>query len=218
MEKITKPDLSTIPELSELEKHFLKWGQEFEKLLQNSGKSSNFTWRGGLYEEIRTQLSLIVVGHCTFCDGYPIATISKETLEHYFPKKEFPLKAYEWYNLFYCCDKCQSEANKRKFQFTLKPDEASYSFSDYFWFDLDSGELKVLENLKTDNPDAFTKATEFLLRYGISNNPRRNSARKSIFRDIQNHLSAKSAAIDTRERDDFPYRYIYDFCLQLNEK
>lgn len=218
MEKIIKPNLSTIPTLSDLAANFIQWGQDFEKFLQEGGKSAKFSWKGGLYNEIRNQLYIITQGHCSFCDGHPIATISKETIEHYYPKIEFPLRAYDWNNLFYCCDKCQSEANKKQFKITLKPDDSSYQFSDYFWFDLGSGELKVFENLEKDNPEAFDKANSFLLRYGISNNPVRNMARKLTFKHIQNHLTAKSTTGDDTERDDFPYRYIYDYCLFLESQ
>ena len=104
----------------------------------------------------------------------------------------------------------QSEANKRLFSDTLKPDEASYSFEAYFYFDLGTGQLVVLENLEKENPTAFQRATNFLLRYGINSNPKRNQARKDIFIDIKNHLKFADAT-DTRIRDDFKYRYVYDF-------
>lgn len=218
MEKITKLAVTEIPTLSELEKNYIQWGQEFSEQLQKGGKSLkfNFDRKKGLYNEMRNQLCLITKEHCSFCDGHPIGKESKETIEHYYPKSEFPLKSYDWDNLFYCCDKCQSEANKIQFQETLKPDSASYQFSDYFYFDLGSGELKVLENLETENPQAFKHANAFLIRYGICNNPKRKSARISLYKDIQNHFTAKSLTDDNRLRDDFSYRYVYDFYVKLN--
>ncbi len=216
MEKITKTPLSALPSLSELASNYVQWGKEFDEKLKNKGKSSDFTWKGGLYEEMRHQLCLITKEHCSFCDGYPIAHISKETIEHYFPKGEYPLKSFDWDNLFYCCDKCQSEANKRKFQETLKPDSSTYKFEDYFYFDLGSGELKILENLEKDNLESFKKANAFLIRYGINNNPKRNSARKSVYKDIHNYFSAKHITGDERQRDDFMYRYVYDHYVEVN--
>ncbi len=217
MEKITKPLIADIETLTLLRDNYIRWGQEFSEHLNRGGKSSAFAWKGGIYNEIRHQLSLITKEHCSFCDGYPIAHTSKETIEHYYPKAEYPLQSFEWENLFYCCDKCQSEANKIRFQETLKPDMPTYQFPDYFYFDLDSGELKVLENLETDNPQAFEKANAFLIRYGISNNPKRNSARKSVYKDIRNHFAAKDTTGDERQRDDFMYRYVYDYFVELNE-
>jgi uncharacterized protein (TIGR02646 family) len=216
MEKITKPSISDIPTLIELSNNYIQWGKDFAEKLGKGGKSSAFTWKGGLYNEMRHQLCLITKEHCTFCDAFPVAHISKETIEHYFPKGEYPLKSYDWDNLFYCCDKCQSEANKINFIETLKPDTSTYTFSDYFYFDLGSGELKVLENLKMTNPTAFENATAFLIRYGISNNPKRNRARITLFKEIQNHFAAKSITDDIRKRDDFMYRYVYDYYVNLN--
>jgi uncharacterized protein (TIGR02646 family) len=216
MEKITKTPLSKLPKLGELAKNYIQWGQEFEKKLKNGGKSSDFTWKGGLYNEMRLQLAIITKEHCSFCDAFPVAHISKETIEHYYPKAEFPQLSYNWDNLFYCCDKCQSEANKMPFQETLKPDNPSYKFSDYFYFDLGSGELKVSENLENDNPEAFKKANAFLVRYGISNNPKRRNARIALYKDIQNHFAAKTVTIDERQRDDFMYRYVYDHYVKVN--
>jgi uncharacterized protein (TIGR02646 family) len=216
MEKITKPSISAIPTLIELSNNYIQWGKDFEKHLQNGGKSSAFTWKSGLYSEMRNQLRLITKEHCTFCDGHPIGHISKETIEHYFPKEQYPLISYDWDNLFYCCDKCQSEANKIPFQESLKPDNSTYQFDDYFYFDLGSGELKILENLANDKPEAFAKANAFLLRYGISNNPIRNKERKFIFRVIQNDLKSNNSEIYDFKRDDFSYRYIYDYIVKLN--
>lgn len=217
MEKITKPSITQIETLVELSKNYIQWGKDFEKHLKDGGKSSAFTWKGGLYEEMRRQLSLITKEHCTFCDGFPVAHISKETIEHYYPKGEYPLKSFDWDNLFYCCDKCQSEANKIKlFIETLKPDTTTYKFSNYFYFDLGSGEINVLENLETENLEAFEKANAFLIRYGI-NSDIRKTLRKTIYQDIQNHFAAKTITDDFRQRDDFMYRYVYDHCVKNNQ-
>jgi uncharacterized protein (TIGR02646 family) len=215
MEKITKTPLSVLPSLSVLADNYVQWGIDFKKYLDTGGKSSDFSWRSKLlYEEMRTQLRLITKEHCSFCDAHPLLDKSKEGIEHYFPKNQYPLMAYDWMNLFYCCDKCQSESTK-KFQETLKPDDSSYQFDSYFYFDLGSGKIEVLENLEVDNLEAFTKATAFLIRYGI-NTPTRIYARKSLYQDVRNFFIAKTITKDARERDDFPYRYVYDHYLKVN--
>lgn len=212
MEKITKPTVTDIPSLKALAENYIKWGEEFEQKLKNGGKSSNFSWKGRLYEAMRKELCLVTKNHCSFCDDYPIGRQSTKEIEHYFPKEKYPLMAYDWNNLFYCCHMCNIDANKTKFLPTLKPDDTSYEFETYFWFDLQSGELKVYENLEQDNPNHFAKANAFLARYGI-NTPTRTSVRKDIFKDIKNHFIAKSLTDDYRIRDDFAYRYIYDYCI-----
>jgi uncharacterized protein (TIGR02646 family) len=216
MEKITKPSISNIPTLTELSNNYIQWSKDFAEKLKKDGKSSTFAWKSGLYNELRNQLCFITKEHCTFCDAFPVGHISKETIEHYFPKEQYPLKSYDWDNLFYCCDKCQSEANKIKFIETLKPDTATYKFSNYFYFDLGSGKINVLENLETENLEAFDKANAFLIRYGI-NSDIRKTLRKTIYQDIQNHFAAKTIKDDFRQRDDFTYRYVYDHYVKNNQ-
>jgi uncharacterized protein (TIGR02646 family) len=218
MEKIIKPPLTSLPVLSKLAQNYVVWGQEFQKILQEGGKSSQFSFHRakGLYKTMRDQLCLITKEHCSFCDTYPVGDKSKETIEHYYPKNEYPLQSYDWDNLFYCCDKCQSDANKTAFQETLKPDDLQYQFTDYFYFDLQTGELKVLEHLEINNSTAFTNANTFLTRYGINNNPKRNRARIALYKDIHNHFTARQMTGDDRQRDDFMYRYVYDFYVEMN--
>ncbi|MEO0041457.1 MAG: hypothetical protein RL329_905 [Bacteroidota bacterium] len=217
MEQIIKPIVTAIPILSDLANHYVQWGQDFALFLQSGGKSSKFTFerKKGLYPKMRNQLALITKDHCSFCDTYPVGDKSKETIEHYYPKSDYPLLAYDWNNLFYCCDRCQSEANKTAFTATLKPDDLDYQFSNYFYFDLQSGEIKVFEDLERTNLIDFEKATNFLKRYGI-NHPKRNSARIALYKDIRNHFIAKKITGDERIRDDFMYRYVYDFYLEIN--
>jgi uncharacterized protein (TIGR02646 family) len=215
MEKINRLPITNYLLLKTLADNWQNWGKEYKENLDSKGKRGvGFSWRQGIYTALRHQLFLLTQGHCTFCDGYPIGETSKETIEHFYPKNDFPLQAYEWENLFYCCDKCQSEANKLAFIVTLKPDEATYTFDDYFYFDLESGELKVLENLEITNLPAFQNANIFLQRYGI-NNPIRNQSRINLFQDVKNHLQNVQNEDDKRTRDDFNYRYVYDFATSL---
>lgn len=215
MEKINKQLISNYPTLKALADNWEIWGQEYQEHQNTKGKKGiDFSWRKGIYPELRSQLFLLTQGHCTFCDGYPIGENSKETIEHYFPKNDFPLQAYEWENLFYCCDKCQSEANKIPFIATLKPDDTTYSFNELFYFDYGTGELNVLEHLESTDIAKFQNAKSFLQRYGI-NSPIRNQSRKNLFQDIKNHLQNTGNQEDNRLRDDFKYRYIYDFASSL---
>ncbi len=215
MEKINKLPISDYPTLKTLADNWETWSQEYQEHQNTKGKKGvDFSWRKGVYPALRSQLFLLTQGHCTFCDGYPIGESSKETIEHYFPKNDFPLRAYEWENLFYCCDKCQSEANKIPFVVTLKPDDTTYSFNELFYFDYGTGELNVLENLEITNIAKFQNAKNFLQRYGI-NSPIRNQSRKNLFQDIKNHLQNVEIQEDTRIRNDFKYRYIYDFVSSL---
>ncbi len=228
MEKINKRKLENIPTLQKLYDNWEKWGQDYKIFLDNGSSKSPkgvkkvgqiFSWRENIYDELRTQIQIYDGkshrdAHCCFCDGYPIGESSKETIEHFHPKADFPLLAYDWDNLFYCCDVCQSEANKIPFTYTLKPSDSDYMFDSYFYFDLGSGEVKVLENLEKDSPDEYKKGEDFLKRYGI-NNDKRNIARKNLFLDVKNFFQNQSNTDDVRIRHDFKYRFVYDFAKKI---
>jgi 5-methylcytosine-specific restriction endonuclease McrA len=142
MEKINKRKLENIPTLQKLHDNWERWGQDY-KIFLDSGSpkkqkgvkkvGQDFSWRENIYDELRTQIQIYDGkshrdNHCCFCDGYPIGENSTETIEHFHPKVQYPLKAYDWDNLFYCCNKCQSEANKMPFTFTIMPSDANYLF------------------------------------------------------------------------------------------
>jgi len=206
MEKIDRKPLSEIPTLKKLEDNWEKWGIE-SKAWRSSGR---------LYLEIRKQLENMTLEHCSFCDDFPIGANSTETIEHYFPKKEYFCFMYCWENLFYCCTKCQSEANKHSFEYTLKPDNTDYRFEDYFYYHIKSGELRVLENLEIDS-DKHLKANQFLERYGINKNPKRIAARKATFENVLNRLKIANPN-DLRSRNDFEFRYVYDEAKRIYEQ
>lgn len=211
MEKITRKPLSEIPSLKVLLDNWEQWGKEYKARMDAApNQSSRFTWRGRVDRPLRVELDTLTRGHCNFCDGL-LGPQSTETIEHYKPKTDFPLEAYDWPNLYFCCNACQSEANKRPFAETLRPDNADYEFDRYFYFDRQTGEVKVMENL--EEPD-FTRADGFLKRYGISSNPKRNKSRQNEFMNIKNYLLER--AEDGRVRDDFPYRFVFDYALFLS--
>ncbi len=216
MEKINKPPITDIPALKNLEEKWEQWGKELQDHQNSKGKrGQKFSWREGCDKDLRPLLHDLTQGHCSFCDGFPIGEVSLEPIEHYFPKAQFPLMAYQWENLFYCCDKCNSEANKTTFEYTLKPDDTDYTFSSYFYFDSDTGKITVLENLENSAPKKFNKANKFLQRYGI-NTPKRNMARIHLMNDIKNFHNNKNPS-DSRKRKDFKYRYIFDYISRLKQ-
>ncbi len=81
MEKIKKPKISEIETLKIHEEKLKNWC-EIKKEWQSSGM---------IYKLLRDELSKLTNEHCSFCDGFPLNDTSKETIEHYFPKKMFPL-------------------------------------------------------------------------------------------------------------------------------
>jgi len=213
MEKLIRPKLEDLPALKELKENWQLWGDECK-----AGKKK---WRSDtkIYYEIRNTLEKINNQHCSFCDDKPLGVRSKKTIEHYFPKgkDEFPCLTFSWENLFYCCDMCQSNSNKLPFEYTLKPDNEAYSFEDYFYYDTEEGELKVLENLIKENSEKFEKATAFLKRYGLTGDNKLRQVRKDKFIEVFRELKDEDDTFDKKERDDFAFRFVYDAAKEFYE-
>ena len=213
MEKLTRPDLDAIPELIELRNSWESWGQEFKSKLEAGGKSSDFSWKKNINNPLVSILANLSYNHCNFCDSY-LGGSSTYQLEHYYPKNEYPLLSYNWNNLFLCCNVCNSNANKqRTFIDNLKPDHPDYSFDSVFYFDAFTGKVEIIETLKVQNGNLFLKASNFLIRYGINNEEneknKRCFLRKTEYQNIKNYFKNKED--DLRTRDDFEFRYIYDY-------
>lgn len=112
------------------------WGMLYEQYLISKPTSDYFYWHG-IYDEIEDALFDMTNNHCSFCDIQPLRA-SGPTVEHFRPKKKFPLLAYYWSNLFYCCTNCQKKGTKFSNKL-LKPDQANYKFRYYFIYSYSTG-------------------------------------------------------------------------------
>lgn len=205
---IDRKELKTIVDLATLASNWEQWGIEYE-LFKNGNREDgqDFSWRSGIYFALRKELAELTENHCSFCDSYPF-DMTKETIEHYRPKNEFPRQAYQWRNLFYCCDRCQSKSNK-KYESNIKPDHKGYEFDRFFYVDLGTFKIEVHDDLKSNE---IILAQNFIERYGI-NDPRRIARRKNVYFDLKNYFRVEYGETHQRERNDFPYRYMYDYLL-----
>jgi uncharacterized protein (TIGR02646 family) len=77
------------------------------------------------------ELLAMTQNHCSFCDCHPMTRIGP-TIEHFKPKIDFPLLAYQWENLFICCHRCQWGKCDQYSELLLKPDLPDYEFDQYF--------------------------------------------------------------------------------------
>lgn len=133
--------------------------------------------------------------HCSFCDGFPVAALSVETIEHFIPKSTFPRKAFEWGNLFYCCTRCQAAKKERFDPNILKPDESDYDFSRYFICDFTTGKIGPNPTASSgEQQRAQTTITHYKLNDGILPDERRR------------WLQIRSRSVSGSELDDFAYR------------
>lgn len=82
--------------------------------------------------------------HCSYCDMTPINPPGRETIDHFHPKSgphgRLDL-AFEWTNLFYCCDHCQQMKRDQFEEALLKPDTPDYDFDAYFQWDFATGQI-----------------------------------------------------------------------------
>lgn len=94
-------------------------------------------------EHILPELMRQTDHHCSYCDGYPVTTVSLDTIDHFRPKEKTsrPDLAYEWTNLFYACSGCQTEKGSRFNERVLKPDVDGYEWQAYFRFNTETGFL-----------------------------------------------------------------------------
>lgn len=173
------------------------WTEDFVSA-RKGNPSHKFSWRDkDCYQAIRQRLSAMTQAHCAFCDGQ-IGTESRETVEHFKPKSEFPGLAYDWLNLFPCCDVCQSHKLEKFDESLLKPDVDDYRFGDYFIANYKTGELEPLPSA----PDFAKYRAEITIRlYGL-NIPARNKAR---IREMERFIRDSQAFLD-----DYNYRFFLE--------
>jgi uncharacterized protein (TIGR02646 family) len=84
----------------------------------------------GILETLQDMLSRHTSMHCHYCDSI-MGYSSRDTIDHFLPKKHFPHLAYEWSNLYLCCDGCQRKGTRYD-ERALRPDEPGYIFNRYF--------------------------------------------------------------------------------------
>lgn len=180
-----------------LQNNAANWNAEFvsARIIKPTHK---FSWRNTVcYNAIRQALVSMTQQHCAFCDG-PIGSESRETVEHFRPKRKFPELAYDWDNLFPCCDMCQSTKLEQFDEALLKPDLPDYFFHHYFIVNYRTGEIEPAENA---DESAKQRAQTTIELYGLKLE-KRNIMR---LRELQHYMRDPNPQID-----DYNYRYFLD--------
>jgi uncharacterized protein (TIGR02646 family) len=178
-----------------------KWGKQYAAKLNDSQKQNDFQW--ATYKTQRVNkileplLCAITQNHCSFCDIFPLQQ-SGGTIEHFKPKKQFPLLSHTWENLFYCCHKCQEKGEKFDSNL-LKPDELTYLFDDFFICTTQDERIMIVPNPRADVSDQ-QRAVITIELYGL-NSFGRPEARWLVLNQFQD---SKNPILD-----DFAYRYLF---------
>jgi uncharacterized protein (TIGR02646 family) len=152
-----------------------KWNQQWVTLLQGNPRATFSWYRSGGQSARDVALPALkeqTLAHCSFCDGFPVEGISRETIEHFRPKCEgkFPERAYSWENLYYCCDQCQSCKGEGWDEGLLAADADDYTFERFFEFDFTTGEMRPSTNATEGDRQ---RATITLQMYGLDSPSRR---------------------------------------------
>ncbi|ORM63348.1 hypothetical protein PRCB_09945 [Pantoea rodasii] len=178
-----------------LEEHQQDWTARYI-VARSQNPAARFRWFSeACYHAVRTALLEMTQHHCAFCDGF-IGSESRETLEHFKPKSQFPESAFDWENLFPCCDMCQSQKREKYHAALIKPDRPDYDFDDYFICNFDNGEVAVAPDRLAENQHAAAITLE---TYGL-NLPMRKKERLR-------QLRIWHAMGNRAELNEFAYRY-----------
>lgn len=195
----------------------------FVKEHRATGKTPSCGWPkvsivNGELTTLQKLLSEHTRKHCNYCDslmGYP----SRDTIDHFLPKKHFPCLAYVWTNLYLCCDGCQRKGTRYN-KNALRPDEPGYSFSRYFRYKSD-GTISVIAANITDHERA-----EITIEVLDLNDPELVSDRCRAFRQFQiprrrpvpKGLDARTASLrEAAFRPSFEDKPFRDFFAQAPE-
>ena len=142
-------------------------------------------------------LIAMTLNHCSYCDGFPLGETSRRTIDHFKPASKFPHLAYQWENLFICCDVCQQRLDAYD-NLLLKPDAADYSFKRYFQFNPSTGRI-------VPNPQGTARDREcakITIRLFDFNNWVRRNSRLRFFKIFK---TARISGINDR-----PFRFLFE--------
>jgi uncharacterized protein (TIGR02646 family) len=137
--------------------------------------------------------------HCAYCDGFPLDVVSVETIDHFRPKSQFPALAFQWENLYLCCEGCQREKGSDFDDAWLRPDAVDYRFERYFVVNFRTGEIEVHPGASARDQE---RARATIEDFGL-NKPARVSDRLRQRRRWAQRLQAGSTDVTA----ELPYRF-----------
>jgi len=177
-----------------------QWGLEWEQR-RKENPSANFHWHQIDGERVNQKLLPILKeqtqDHCSFCDAFPVAPPSIETVEHFRPKSSFPRQAYAWGNLYFCCAHCQQKGEEFD-EALLQPDADDYEFDRYFRWDFTRGTMEINT---LANPDDQRRAAVTIRLYQLNK-------KHPLYRKLA--LKNRSAAA---QPDEISYRHYVNSSL-----
>jgi uncharacterized protein (TIGR02646 family) len=171
----------------------LGWTEAFVQARVNG--AARFRWPSDpCYQAVRATLLTMSTHHCAFCDGL-LGQTSRETVEHFRPKATFPELAYDWHNLFPCCDCCQSAKREEFDEALLQPDGPGYRFEEFFLLRYETGALEARPDASEMNRQ---RANVTIGLYALNTAERKRARLQQI-----KHFSRDPDPV----LEDYPYRF-----------
>jgi len=188
------------PQPAFLQENYKRWGwAHYNKRTENP--SAPFAWRinqgSRVNDLIWDALNVVAKDHCAFCDGYPLGTFARRTIEHFRPVSLYPRLAYTWANLFICCDRCQAAKRAQFDKLLLKPDTLDYAFERYFIVNYRTGEIEANPGA---NEEDQQRAQLTIIFYALNEHGRPQSR-------LSEAKKYRALPHDDYILDDFPYRF-----------
>lgn len=127
---------------------------------------------------------------CAYCDG-SLTEQSRETVDHFLPRHEFPELSLSWWNLFPACDRCNSEYKKTRWSCRLvRPDTDPVAA--YFDLDEETGRLRPSPEL--DWPTRVS--ARLTIRVFRLNDAHRCRGRRNVVRECRNAWARKAGTLE----------------------
>ena len=90
-----------------LQEHKDQWSTELMEYVNRGEKVPDNIKNKYNQEDVKEQLKKETHGKCMYCESF-IGAVAYEHIEHFKPKKEYPLLTFEWSNLGLACPKCNT--------------------------------------------------------------------------------------------------------------
>lgn len=197
--------LHRIPAPSFLTNRWQDWGERYAQN-KTTNPSHVFQWATHQQQKVNQRLlpSLIAQtqNHCSYCDYAP-PRFGDDTIDHFRPKgnPRFYRLAYQWENLYFCCNHCQRVKMEQFDDRLLCPDEMQYRFERYFL--LDTRTFEIQPNLAA-TPDEQQRAMITIEIFGF-NHEGQKAHRKMTWK-----LYHDSKDLSPDERDDLAFRFMFE--------
>ena len=153
MRKVTRPEC---PE--SLKAHADKWTkellQEISKVNNDYSKVPDNFKNKYKQNDVKEALRNMYTNHCCYCESRT-GISSYGHIEHLKPKglKEFHHLSFDWHNLHWCCEICNTSYKKTNWDFENPIlDPSKDEIKDYLKLNLNTGKYEAIEN----NPRAST--------------------------------------------------------------